>query len=620
MTGLSAYSRLGKAKSMMQRSRSRNKTDESSGDELAETAVLYNVPSLSSNQPIRLPSLHGLGALAMEDIIRPQTSKSESMMLDKPLPPMPPKDPFAPFAEQKRLWKNKPVLRAKTTNMKAPASPSKPSTKPIISSPIPLSEVNKAAFPTASRPTTSQTTQTVFSTQTTTTNKAEELSTKISNLMQQAAAQEEQTRQKSATYKAESAKLSPLERSRNAIVKATRAIKGKLSSSSSSSSTSDRPSKPKRRMSTQPSPSSGSEPPPQYESQDELQGRLERRISEGRNLANPKVQALTDNGHIPRKPLPVYESMKSRSLRSGSAEEPLSDEIEPDRCLSPQDYSGFDFDFSKRKYISKATSNLPTSDQSDGPAGLPHQQIAISQSSSHFSSMISGLAQHPDTMVFSSPPIAASTPQTQLQPRSPTNTNKTSSEMLFHRQPILDPGFETRGAEPSDEEQLHRPTASDGSSLSVKRKGATHDLRISLGSTKKPKTASITSLGSVGLAVGISQLDTGDERAPLSSKSTNVRVGKADINESKMRRGLSIFDVVKGTDLEAKDDKAVKKPNARPDVTKRSSFPRPSSALFSRGRDSRFGMQRLHSYGGDDMDVDELQSGDVTYQVGGRKK
>jgi len=608
---------------MMQRSRSKNRTDDSSGDELAETALLHNVPS-PANQPVRLPSLHSLGAIATEDILRPQTSKSnktDSGVLDKPLPPVPPKDPFA---EQRRHWKNRPALGTKTTNITAPPSPGKRSLKSTISSPIHLDEPSGAVFLSSSRPSTSQTAQIAFSAPTTTADAAE-LSNKISNLMQQAAAQEAQTRQKAANYEAESAKLSPLERSRNAIVKATRAIKDKLSSSSNSSSN-DGPLIPKRRMSTRPSRGDDSELPPQYEcpqhaSQDERQGRLDRRVAEGRNLSNPKVQAMTGNGHIPRKPLPVYESMKSRSLRSKSAEDPFSDGTDPERCLSPQDYSGFDFDFSKHKHKGKMTATLPASNQSDGPGSRPRPTSAMPQTASGFSDMISGLAQHSDTMGFSSPPVATSTPETQLEPRASANANKPNRDTLVRRQSVLDFSFEAENDESSPEKRTHRPTASDESTLSVKRKGATHDLRSSLGSaTKKAKRASTTSQESVGLAVGISQLDTGDERAPLSPKSENMRARKSNTNESKVRRGLSIFDVVKGTGLEAKGDKAGKKSQARPNVTKRSSFSRPSSTLFSRGRDSRAGMRRLHSIDGDDMDIDELQIDDVAYQVGGKKK
>lgn len=599
---------------MMHNSRSKNRIDESSGDELAETALLYNVPSLP-NQPVRLPSIHSLGAIATEDIIRPQTSKSDPGLLDKPLPPMPPKDPFAPFAEQRRHWKNRPALGTKTTNMKVLASPGKRSVKPNISSPIQLDQSN-TAFPNASRPTTSHTMQSNFSAPTTTANAAE-LSRKISNLMQQAAAQEAQTKQKAAIYEAESAKVSPLERSRNAIVKATRAIKGKLSNSSNNS-TVEKPLNPNRRMSTRPSLSSEIEPAPHYQSQEDLRERLERRIAEGRNLSNPKVQSMTGNGHIPRKPLPVYESMKSRSLRSKSAEDPFLDNTEPERCLCPQDYSGFDFDFSKHKHKNKAKSKVSATND-DGHAGGPPSSPRPAPG---FSNMVSGLAQHPDTMVFSSPPVATSTPQILLEPAPSADANKPNRDTLVRRQFVLDSTFEAQSGESSPEKKAHRPTASDGSTLSVKRKEATRDLRSGSGSTpKKAKTESITSQESLGLTLGISQLEAGDERVPLSPKSTKTRVGLSNINESKARRGLSIFDVLaKGKGVETSEDDGVKKSRTRSNVTKRSSFSRPSSTLFSRGRESRAGMQRLHSYGGDDMDVDELQTDDVAYQVRGMKK
>jgi len=75
---LSAYARFGKAKINTQRSRSRGRFDESSGDELGETAVLYNVP----HDPCRLPSLQGLDAIAAEDIVRPKSSKSTKIPED----------------------------------------------------------------------------------------------------------------------------------------------------------------------------------------------------------------------------------------------------------------------------------------------------------------------------------------------------------------------------------------------------------------------------------------------------------------------------------------------------------------------------------------------------------
>ncbi|KAK4691771.1 hypothetical protein P7C71_g5301, partial [Lecanoromycetidae sp. Uapishka_2] len=502
--------------------------------------------------------------------------------------------------------------------MKVTDSPSERSIKHTISHPIPMAEPINAAFPSTSRPATSPTIQTTFNTQTTTT-KAEELSTKISKLMQQAAVQEEQSRQKTAIYEAESAKLSPLERSRKAIIKATRAIRGKLSSSSTST-TSDASLNARRRRFTRPSLSSDFERLPQYKSQEEFQERLHRRISEGRNLSNPKVQALTDNGHIARKPLPVYESMKSRSLRSRSAEDPFSDDTEPERRLSTQDYSGFDFEFSKDKYKGRARENLPASDQSDASVSIPYRQCSVSRSVPKFSNTISGLAQHPDTMVFSSPPFATSTPEKELQPTSSANANEPSKDALVRRQSGLDSGFEAHSEESPPEKNSHRATASDGSMLSVKRKGGSHDLRFSVESaTKKAKTASVTSQESVTLANGISQLSTGDERAPLSPKSTNTRVKRFNPEEGKKRRELSIFDVVKGTGLGVKDERAEKNTQTRPRVTKHSSFSRPSSTLFSRGRESRAGMRRLHSYGGDDMDVDELQNEDLAYQVGGKK-
>lgn len=598
----------------MQRSRSRTQDDESSIDELAGNALL-NTGLLNTvpHEPVRLPSLHSLAAMSTTDILRPKSNRSTKTVpddLDKPLPPIP-KDPFA---EQRQHWQNRRALGPKTSNMRA-HDQGKVTTKPKISSPILQEPESSPAGPSASRPATSNTTQSTIGTHISTADAAK-LSKKISNLMQQAAAQESETKQKAAIYATESAKLTPLEKGKKAFAKATRAIKDRLSSSSSS----DKPFATRRLGSIGRSSSGGWEPPPQYESQEELtRGRLDRRIAEGENLSNPKIQKLTGDGNIPRKPLPVYESMRSRSLHSGS-DNPFSDADDEDGHLSPEDYSGFDFNFNKRKHKGKAArASTPVVEQVDSPSEQFRQHLKVPKSTSKFSNMISGLAQHSDTEYFSTSPVGYSTPRIRLEPQPPANGNKGTAGTLQRSPSILEFSFEGQSEDASSEAHSPKTRASEGS-MSVKRKGATEDLRSQVApAAKKLKTESMSSKDEAGLAAGISHLVTGDDRGLLSPESTNPAIVKSGRNAGK-RKGMSIFDLSKGKLAERTYEDDARKPWTRAIANKRASTSRPSSVLFSRGRESRAGMQRLEQIDGDDMDIDELQADDVAFHVGGQQK
>ena len=598
----------------MQRSQNRVQDDESSIDELAGNAIL-NTGLLNTvpHEPVRLPSLRSLAAMSTTDILRPKSNRSTKTVpddLDKPLPPIP-KDPFA---EQRLHWQSRSALATKTNNMKL-SNPGKVATKAKISSPILQEPELSTVSPSPSRPPTNHTTQSTSGAQTSTVDAAK-LSKKISNLMQQAAVQESQTKQKAAIYAAESAKLSPLEKGRKAFFKATRAIKERLSSSSSSN---DRPFNTRRLGSIGRSSSGGWEPPPQYESQEELsRGRLDRRIAEGENLSNPKIRKLTGDGNIPRKPLPVYESMRSRSQHSGS-DNPFSDTNDEAAYLSPEDYSGFDFDFSKRKHKGKAVrASMPVMEQMNSPSEQSGQHLSVPRSRSRFSNMISGLAQHSDTEYFSSSPIGYSTPRIRLEPQPPMKGTRTGAGGLQRSPSILEFSFEGQSEDTSSEAQSPRTRASEGS-VSVKRKGAAEDLRSQVApATKKMKTGSTASKDKGGLAAGISHLATEDDRGLLSPESTDAASTKPSRNASK-RKGMSIFDLSRGKCSEATVEDEVKKPWTRAIASKRASVSQSTSVLFSRGRESRVGMQRLEHVDIDDMDIDELQVNDVAFHIGGQK-
>ena len=597
----------------MQRSRSRGKLDDESSDELTTSALLYNVPSITPHQPVRLPSLHSLGAIATEEILRPKTSPEEP---EKPLPPAPPKDAFA---EQRRHWKSRAALSTKTTNMKTSSTAEvKRLSKSKISCPILLDPPSTAPGPDQGRPATGHTTA---SAPLTSNQDAEELSCKITNLIQEAAAQEAQTKQKAAIYASESAKLSPIERGRHAFVKATRAIKDRLSNNNTSGN-SQRPQNSKRPASSHRTPTPNSDLPPEYETPEELRRtRLERRIAEGENLTNPKIWQLTGNGNIPRKPLPVYESMKSRSRRSNSLDDPFSDGEELPSRPSPHNFSDFGFDFSNRKNKGRS---IPPSFLSkahvDNPSRTSNTHLAVPPHTSRFSNMVSGLAQHSDTEYFSSSPVSYSTPRIRLESQPDAKPQKSTRCALVRSPSILEFSFEALTEGASSAPASPQPRASEGSSMSVKRKGATDDLRSQVApATKKVKRDSVASIESLGLASGISKMETHDERIPLSPKSANTHLLAPQQNSNKLRRGLSIFDVGKGKARESRED--VEADKARPGINnfKKPSVPRPSSMAFHRVLNARPEMQRLSSFDPGDMDVDELQMDDAAYQVGSKK-
>lgn len=585
------------------RSRARLDDSDESMDELAGSALLDNIPQ----EPIRASSLYSHPL--MEDVTRPKSSRSNKATvedLDKPLPPIPRKA-SSTYGEQHR--QTRPALATKTTNMKV-FSKGRP-VKPKISSPIPQDEASTVRGQN-SRPPTSQTSQSVPGYQSSIAGAAD-LSRKITNLMQQAAAQEEQTKRNAAIYAKESAKPSPLQRSKKAFVKATRAIKDRLSGSSHERSMDQKAPTP-----SSPSSSHASELPPEYETDDEnRKGTFDRRIAEGENLSNPKIQSMMGDGNIPRKPLPVYESMKYRGQGSDSLDDPFSDGNRMQGSLTPQEYSGFDFDFNKRKHKSKtATEPALTQDQLDASTEPSHQHLAVPQSTSRFSNMVSGLAQHSDLEFFSSSPVGYSTPRTRLEPK-PDSKVFGSAGALLRSPSILEFSFEAQSDDGHSEVLSTESKSVTDESRSIKRKSASEDLRSQPPPpNKKPKVTSKVTKDEAKLAVGISKLDTEDERAPLSTQDKDTIVPPTS-KESK-GRGLSIFEMGKGKAAVSKDDGENKKSRPRAIISKRSSIPRPGSMLF--GRESRNGMRRLTNVDQSSMDIDELQTDDVVYQVRGKKK
>ena len=616
---LTAYERLREPRTSLQKSKNQGGLDDSSGDELGHNTVAL----AGSRQPNRLPPLQSVGHIAKDEIIRPESGKSADLMVEdinKPLPPVPPSK--AP-KDQSHNGQNRSALRNKSTNSKVSKPGAKRVVRPNISPPMLLETTNPAAHYLAIAGPTTGTTHSISSSKASRT-KALELSRNVSTLMAEATSQEEQTRMRADIYAKESAQLSALERSKKAFVNASRLIKEQLNSGSHESSPKLKRPKANRHSSYHELGSLGS--PMKYGLPQEISpARLDRRIAEGHNLSNPKIISITGDANIPRKPLPVYESMRSRSERSASVDDPFSDSKEPGSPVGNEEYSQSNPDSSESRDASKGERakgiKLPSQAQVqiDASSKAMKEHTDIAQTPSRFSNMVSGLAQHPETMLFSSPPIGHSTPRTRLESQSTARDGLHDLNPLEHEASVSDPKsryWDNEGASNSGG-TCHSAKASDGSNLSIKRKGGTEDLRAQQAlPTKKSKMDSADSEDDLGLTIGIRGLETGNERIPLSPKSSN----KGDIRSGQnayKRKGMSIFDLGKGKASERKDLDDGPEPRAR-SYPRRSSITLSRSKLFSRARGSRNGAHRYAELVSDSMDIDELQTDDAAFHIGAK--
>ena len=575
---------------MAQLPRPRERNDDDSIDELAGESLLKDVPQ----HLMRTESLHS--ELVSNDPRRPTSSNSMKSItndLDKPLPSLPSTE------ENSRQVPTRSALAPKTTNLKVRKNENPRLSKSIISPPI-LQSTTSSALHAETSPATSHSAMTAMTLPVMLSNDVDHktLNRKISDLMQQAAAQEAESNRKEAILNTQLAKPSPRQRAKRALTKATRAIKDRLSSGSSSDK------RPRCRL------SSASPPESVFANEHDLQplereqsNALTRRMAEGMNLSNPKIQSLTGDGACPRKPLPVYESMRSRSQRP-DPDDPFSDDDPIRYRLTPNECSAFDFEFSKQKQRSKsktAESSACAIDQVDGPPAEQYADLYCSKS--RFTNLVSGLAQHPDVMYFSSSPDATSTPDGKLNPRFGLTQEKRGGSVKSPS--ILEFSFE----EHSDNDDFvavspASKAVTDGSQ-SVKRKSAQDDLRSRIQPAAK-KTKTSTQTAEDDIATRLSHLETEDEYASL-SPSKKKTTKKAQL--SGKRTGLKIFDLKKGKGkgkmAETKHtESAAKQPHQQGSTNKRSSLARPNSMLF--GRESRLGNKKFSKLDEDEMDVDEL--------------
>lgn len=530
---------------------------------------------------------------------RSQSSSSNilSKFLSKPLSSSPP-EPAQPERSPPRSAK--PALTRKTTNMKA-ISRNRDALKQSISNPV-QQMLNPSGTDQLQNIRCSDDAATTFNTAT----GAADFSRKISNLMTVARSEatEGSRRDKDDTSSKES-RTHRLKRGRNAVVKAGKAIVERFSNSM------ERNTRKARQDSDTISISSTRLLAPDFgAANDTPTDRMSRRIAEGTNLNNPKIRSLTGDGNIPRKPLPVYESMKRGSQNDRSLEHRFSDSHRPYQSSSRQGSHGLDADNGVRK--SRPTSMqeplLMQGVREDIYPAMVDESPPNAEQPSTFSEAISGLAQHPNVNFFSSSPDGSSTPRVRLEPTYTPEGKKRLTIVPSSAASLLELSSKDDNTTSSGDELASPSRGRARRSLSLKRKSAKEDLRTAgPRPSKKSKNVTVASKEETVLATGIDKLETQDTSA-LRSKDTNAKVGGVKVAGS-TGKGLGIFDTDKTTDAEPSPAVGVTK-KLRRRSSKRSSIPKPVSRISGRERRaSSFLTARSKAGDGDKdgMDVDDLQ-------------
>ena len=570
-------SRLGRAKSALQNSNSRQIMDSDSADELAGDSLLNH----QAQQPTR-SSLQSDAATSEHSKTKSTRTTAEDR--NKPLPPIPASQPSGDLFNTSTT---RSVLMSKSTNFKISRKAENLPARPKISNPVLQdSEDNdhnsalRAIEGTVGRKNTTGLQTTI--------EEAENLSRKISTLMQQAAAREaEKASQLKELSMTASNKASPLQKSKRALSKATQALTSRFSNSGR------RPSTSKARQS---------------ESSSSVLVGFEYPGEPKTSLSNIQRGDITAASGIPRKPLPVYDSMRSVRQSSDPLQDPFSDGHRIAGHPSPEIHVEFDFDFDKHKRKGRkpnedqAVSHPTTFNDDTMPSGS-------AQHPSRFSNKISGLAQHPNTMIFSSPPIGFSTPSSRLYPPLGSLDASSLASNMAQTPSILEFSFEESDEDDVAELKNSRPT---DQSLSVKRKNAKEDLRAQLSPlSKRARKGRDTPTDEKGLMSETNHPDS-EQGGPLIKNHESTKSSRPATADSKINGPGMMEAVMEKGPLSVIGEK-FKRPRARTTAAKRLSIPTPNSILFS--RESRAHYRLRDTTDGDSFDVDELQIDDGGYKV-----
>ena len=271
------------------------------------------------------------------------------------------------------------------------------------------------------------------------------------------------------------------------------------------------------------------------------QQRRNRRIAESDNL---KIGFLTRDSNVRGNWLPVYESMTSLGRQSTSSDDPFLDDAgSNDTSLSPQMHA-FDVNLPRRWGNRHSTLEplLPRECQSSSQEFSDTSIMSRPRPVSRFSSLVSGLTQHPDTEFFSSSPVGFSTPRVRLEPHISTGGRKRLSTVSASSPSILDFSFEQLGDDDLDELQ-RVPSRARSPSLSLKRKTGRANLRGDLSPVSK-KNKGLKTRQEIDLTSGLAHLETANN-GTLTVRDAYKRLKSATTAGSRTK-GLKIFDVDKG--------------------------------------------------------------------------
>ncbi|KAL8674938.1 MAG: hypothetical protein Q9168_000641 [Polycauliona sp. 1 TL-2023] len=529
---------------------SREDVEDDDIDELAGTSLI-NVPT----QPFTLPSTKRESLFPTH--FPAEATANFQPTMPKPLPSLPSNPPSTTATEPSKTKTKMKVLAPKSTNQKVISKKAKVPPKPNISPSVPTSSsidrfggtVAVGELPSPG---------------------LDDLDKRVSRLTRQADAQESETkaREKFLAAVEASVRPSPLQRGRSVLMTAKHAITRRLGS---------------------PSVKLGRFITP-----------LGRKSSA---TTATSVNEASDPGNAVPRPLPVYESMRSRRETPESQEnDPFSDKMEMDEA-----WSDFDIDFGHQKdHGMSARDGFASRTSSVNRTAEPASEGLLVQSKSvtSFSNKVSGLKQHPDPEFFSSSPVGFSTPRVRLKPTADANGQKRLSTVLV-RSPLL-PGVNSERDTTDDEDDLlGRNGSNAGLGSNMKRKSATEDLHSQM--SKRAKTDSGASGETAVLAQGFVRMGTNGEQALQSVERIEQDVTSPE--NLSQGKGFGIFAMSKGKEAATSRRDSVESLDFRRHSRRySSSVSRPSSVLFS--RESRAKVPLLDSYNEDQMDIDELQTDD----------
>lgn len=308
---------------------------------------------------------------------------------------------------------------------------------------------------------------------------------------------------------------------------------------------------------------------------------------------------------VPR-PLPVYESMRSRrETPEPQDNDPFSDKMEMDEAWS-------DFDFNFGRYKDQGVgAQVPSSSRTSSVNRLdePASETLLipCQTTLNFSNKVSGLKQHPDPEFFSSSPVGFSTPRVQLEPTADANGKKRLSTVIVRDPVVYDNSVEQDTTDDDDDDDnplVHNDlNAARGSNM--KRKSATEDLHAQM--SKRAKTDSGASGGTARLIQGFGNMGTNERH--FMQDVERIAGDVAPMENLPQGPGCGTFDMNKGKEVEIRFRDSVESLDLRRHSGRySSSASRPTSVLFS--RETRAKVPLLDSYKEDEMDIDELHMDD----------